>query len=290
MKQNFTIIVLFLISLSCFGQKKIEIPNNSIDSVLLQDISTKNSIFGLDNLKESKDQLVIRIWNASSIIEVRKNKECTAQLINFVTKDQPIIQKTKFNHQIAEQLLDTLICYHAVTFPDNNFKAIDDNYMIVEIAMPHKYRIYSYFSPSSFKHINCIRISKMKNACELLLQQEERLKKLINQLKPGEYFIGNSSVNIDHFQNDSSFKSDLYKKVCNTIKRKFKSTKRQHNFPRILLNNKQIFVKDLNLYQLKDIEEIKYIDRKHKDFCLYGTLANHGLVLLQSKQKPTPND
>ena len=285
MNKFLTLLALFLIyTLNANSQKIIEVSDDKRDQSFFERMPEYITKFGLEDLRNSTDSLKIRIWSGKGTVEVTQQNGVKANLTQWAMWQDPIINKVDFESEISKQLLDTLLTYDITTLPADNTWGIDGSYVHIEVSTPEKYRTYTYWSPRLSEGGNRFKVAKINSLCYNLLNLKQHHQEFIETLPPGGY--GLSSGPIDRFLPTGSKESSLYQEVKKRMQLELGITENTSHtkFPLFIIDMMPCYMKELNDYELSEVEEVKILTKDDKENIIYGTMSRNGVVVIKIKK------
>tara|TARA_R110001583_G_scaffold19334_8_gene75740 strand:+ start:829 stop:1701 length:873 start_codon:yes stop_codon:yes gene_type:complete len=287
------LIALLLLSFLCLSvqvqaQKTVEVSDNRYDQGFYNNISSYLKMYHLRDLSQSKDSLCIRIWMSNRIIEISQQDGVNVHVVNHIYHHTGTVIKTNtYDSETARILLDTLLTNGIMNIsPDAKF-GIDGFLLKFEISTPDKYRVYSYWSPRLTSTGMHKKVAELSALTSRVLNLNNKSHQFRSSLESGGYPLGMSSFWVDRFLPDDIEKSSLYIAVQTMMKAELgvDETTSSLQFPRIMINNLPVFMRDLNKYDLSEIKKVKLI-RKGDDLAvLYGAFIEHGLFMIETLPK-----
>ena len=271
-----------------YSQKYIEIPESAIDSLRFNNVKEGLSKFNFDDLTTTNDSLRIRIWMRHHIVDLKYDDDISVQLTGWIypylSKGKPFIHTRTFDFATCKTLYDSLIFYNVADLEDEQFIGIDGTNYMFEISTRNEYRFYSYWSPTLTRSPNSRNAVKLLNSIHNILNLNKSEYAFTSILEPGIYQWGLSTFDIDHFVPEQVKKSTLYEFVERKIKEEFGLNRqtRHTEFPTIVLDNKRVFLKDLNNYEYSQIDEVKLYKNDNAS-ALFGWQSKNGVILIFTK-------
>ncbi len=286
-----SLIIFFFTLMPLIGncKKTIEIPKNKIDSLHFNNIQASLNKYSLENLSLSEDSLKIRIWMGDNIAEITKSEAYSAKLILSVKSNKSdilIIKSETIDSAIAKQLYDSLEQLDILNLKGNKKQGIDGQYYIFEISTPNKYRIYSYWSPSPNSSLNDNKMAaNILEETNTLLNTKCRQQNFDNKLDPGIYRRGMSTFRKDKLLEANINRSSLYNEIEKILRAKFNIDEQTnyHQYPLLLLNNEDCFLKEINNIEYNQSINIIVLVPNDPTIALYGTRGINGIIRIETK-------
>jgi hypothetical protein len=255
------------------------------------DLNKRAMDYQLENLYLNQDSLAIRVWMNGSVLNIIKNKDVHVQFITSIysnSKNQRVWKKYEIEPKTAQDLYNYLIKEDICNIPNKRGIGIDGTTYVFEIATASKYRTYSYWSPNTTSE------DSLERKVALLLQeirQKVKSAELYNDfyenLEAGNYMYGMMIfLRIERFLPENAPKSELYKEVEKIMRNELGVSEKTsvRTYPRIIIDDREFFLKDLNWIDRKDIESIQVLkDVKPEMAIIYGDLS-YGLIKIQTYQ------
>ncbi|WP_320019930.1 hypothetical protein [Labilibaculum manganireducens] len=284
MNKTIAVFLFLLCYLSTYSQKNIEISDNKRDQFFFEKMPEYITKFGLEDLRNTRDSLRIRIWSRNSTIEVKQQNGVKAYLTQWVRWQDPIINKVEFESKISRQLLDSLLAYDITTIPEDDKWGIDGSYVNIEISTPENYRTYTYWSPRLNESDNRFKVAKIAILKNQILNTQQYHQEFVETLPPGGY--GLSSGHIDRFLPEGSTESSLYQEVKKRMQLKLGINEHTSHtkFPLFIVDMMPCYMEGLNKYELSEVKEIKILTQDDKENIIYGTMSRNGVVIITSKK------
>ncbi|MDX1903065.1 MAG: hypothetical protein SFU27_02805 [Thermonemataceae bacterium] len=247
--------------------------------------------YQLENLYLSKDSLSIRVWMGGSVLNITKNKNIQAQFITSIyhsSKSQRVWKKHEIDVKTTQELYNFLMQEDIYNIPHSIRGGIDGTTYFFEVATPSKYRMYSYWSPRDKDGDSLERkVSFILQSIHQKVKSAELYNNFYESLEAGNYMYGMMQfLTIERFLPEDSPKSELYQEIEKIIKTEFEVNEKTsvRAYPKILIDHRPVFLKDLNWIARKDVESIQALKEiKPEMTALYGDVSN-GLILIQTYQ------
>lgn len=281
---------MYMVFLSIYTQAQIRLKEMERPELATSLELNKTAInYELENLYVNQDSLSIRVWMSGSILNIIKNKNIQAQFITSIysnSQNQRVWKKHEIEPKTAQDLYNYLMQEDICNIPHNRRGGIDGTTYVFEIATASKYRMYSYWSP------NTTSGDSLERKVALLLQginQKVKSTELYNDfyenLESGNYMYGMMIfMKIDRLLPETAPKSELYKEIEKIMRTELGVNEKTsvRAYPRIVIDNREIFLKDLNWIDRKDVESIQVLkDAKPEMAMIYGDMS-YGLILIQT--------
>ncbi|WP_417887259.1 hypothetical protein [Zunongwangia sp.] len=286
MKQISTVLVVFLITLvnPLLAQKSFDIPNSKITERFIENLPNKLGALNLKDLRTSLNSITIRIWKNNEVFTINHNDSTFLDYKLYIKNNELLVRSFKFSEAISQPLLNKLIDAKITDLENDNFRGIDGSFIYIETSTKKKYKIVSFWSPSSERSADnktLIQILKMLNQA---IDSKHLKHHYLNSLSPGNYTWGTSTIRIDSFLDEKIHKTNFYNKAETKIRNKLKITDstKHWEYPVVFINNSIAKISNLNLYNNEDVTKFKIIP-PDMGSVLYGNMGRNGVIVVDAK-------
>jgi len=213
------------------------------------------------------------------------------QINNTENDYKSIHKKYQFDSHQTKKMLDSIIKYDVFNLPDNEHSGLHGLNNVFEISTSTSYRFYSYWSPGSSSDLNEQKASQILKQIYTLLSISSLDSLFFNDLSPGNYAWGMSTVHVDRFCDENKKVSTLYRYVEQRLRNEFGLNERTNSidFPSIFINDKESYMCDLNDYEYSQIKEITIHAEGAKASALYGIKGKSGVISIELKPAKRSN-
>jgi len=282
-------LLTLLLFISAFGitngQKYFEIPKNEVVENFVKNLPENLNKYKLDDLRNSTDSIAIRIWKRNEISTLKANKLANYYYKIFINNGKLETKEKAYSGELSLAYLDSLNSFNIWKLQDDNFRGIDGSFVFFEISTKTNYKICSFWSPESKRNANCKSAVQILSLTNKLSNANIFRSEFLENLEPGTYTWGMTTISIDSFLNKQTKKTDFYSSAKQRIEKELNITEgtSHQNYPRIIINDKLARIADLNKYSEKDILNFEILKPNSSTFAIYGTSANFGVVKLKTK-------
>ncbi|RKD94113.1 hypothetical protein [Marinifilum flexuosum] len=280
-----TLIILLAFN-ALSAQKKIEIPETSAVNWFVKRLPEQLERFHFKDLKSSKDSLNIRIWKRHEIFNLSCNNTFSSEFIIRTGGTDFVSTSHKFGEDISKALLTSFDANNMHKLKDDSFRGIDGSFIYIEIATKNKYKVVSYWSPSSDRSEDCKSLLQFLDDMHQAVNSKELYNTFLNSLPVGGYSWGMSSLRIERFLDDKAEKTDFYVMAERKIKRKLNIGKKTDHwkYPALIINHKPAKFDELNKYTKEDVVKFEILKPNNPQTSLYGTNGARGVIRVETKQ------
>ncbi|MEE2770762.1 MAG: hypothetical protein VX712_01000 [Bacteroidota bacterium] len=265
---HFCFFLLFA-SFQTFAQQTIGIPENWLSERFYENLDSLTNRYNLPDLRET-EQSALRIWTNQEIINLGSDN----QFLFFTRKKGDLILKTAKLEQVSVDSVIAEIDKNLDWFHENSKYHLDAFPNFIEIQTGKNYHVISFYKNQQLQKL----ISSLRNELDI----HSIRQRLIEQLEPGNYQWGMSSLHIDHLVPGDA--DGFYKKILPEIMEKFglSSETPTTKMPLVMINKKPAFLKDLNELEMGEVEKYELL-QDATAIALYGFRASNGVILVKTR-------
>ncbi len=286
MKQILTLIILIFLLNPIYGQKNLDIPKNNVIESFMKSLPKNIEKLKLQDLRTSEDSLNIRIWQTHMVFTINQNSNSTfSDYKIFTTNNELVFKSFNFTENISQKIMDSLSVETIMNLKDENYRGIDGSFVFLEISTGSKYKIVSYWSPSSERSNDCETVVEILGMINSTIDSKKLSNDFLNSLSSGSYRWGMTSIRIDRFLDKDVDKTDFYRRAEKKMEKELSITDKTNHwdYPLILVNNMPAMISDLNKYNDKEIAKFEVLKPDNNLIALYGTNGSNGVVLIETK-------
>jgi len=281
-----TSLLLLRIMLACSARKPYVYRDDTRE--YLTKLSRQLDLDSRDRFPDSV--IVFRIWYRHHVVELRKNGDRVQGIyVPFLIRDkdqQLFYKKFPVPSGQASRLTDTLIKYKPGHLPESTISGIDAGSGYFEIRQNGQYRIQRFGFRNTDEENNVMNLARLARMVFRSFPVDSLDRLFIRSLPPGSYSKDMFSVHVDRFCRDNTQHSTLYREVERILKNEFGLSDNSDptRFPLIFLNDREVFLCDLNRYERDKVKKIYWFTPDDPSAtALYGMRAQHGVIIIRMK-------
>ena len=285
MKHFLTLLLIISAFGTTNGQKNIEIPKNEVVQNFVKNLPENLNKHKLNDLRTSTDSIAIRIWKTNEILTLKTDGLTKYDFKIFINEGKLPVNEKTYSGEFPLAFLDSLNSFNIWKLQDENYRGIDGSYVFFEISTKTNYKICSFWSPDINRSSSCKSAVQLMTLTNKLINTKTLRSEFLENLEPGIYSWGMSTINVDRFLNKEVAKTDFYSNAENRIRKELNITdKTSHlSYPRVLINDQPSRLADLNRYSERDMVSFDILNPKNPTTAIYGTSGGFGMVILKTK-------